>query len=401
MANVSDQIINEILENVASDLELKEFVYSLQKFNEMGQNYFGVLIPVELSGKVNGRENKVQIVLKLAPTDERYRVSGALTIFFSREIFVYSTLIKEFQSTERKLALEPYVVPVCYYVRRDYCREVVALQDMTAAGYKPYTNSFFLDYQHVALSLKSLATFHAHSFILKHLNTQLYEEATKVCVPLSLKSNKRYMDVLEDRLEKALATFAGSKYVSLIKDLKDNQVRLIEAAWNSVAETCICHGDIWKENILFKYEGSSVPISACLIDYQTARVSSPAYDVMYLITTSTDATARRECFSNYINIYYKQLDKLLIQAGLVSNNVYSREALQSDLKTVAPACAIVANTALWLASGCQQEGHVRSKRVLHTEEERKAAIGSYRIIIKDVIDDFISYGYITSHAVEK
>ncbi|KAI5633397.1 ecdysteroid kinase domain-containing protein [Phthorimaea operculella] len=393
MANVSDQMIAEILQNVASDLKLKEFDYSMKNFEKIGQNYFGVLIPVELIGKVNGEEKKVQIVLKLAPTDERYRVSGALTTFFLREIFVYSTLIKEFQSSERKLALEPYMVPACYYVCRDYCREVIALQDMTAEGYQPYTASFFLDYEHVVLSLKSLATFHAHSFILKHLNNQFYEDAIKVCVPLSQESNKRYMDVLEDRLQKALATFAGSKYIPIFKDLKDHQARLIEAAWNSVADTCICHGDIWKENILFKYQGS-VPISVCLIDYQTARVSSPAYDVLYLITSSTDAATRREHFSNFINIYYTQLDNNLTQAGLESHNVYSKESFRNDLKTVAPACAIVANTALWLASGCQQEGHVRSKRVLDTEEERKAAIESYRIIIKDIVDDFVSYGYI-------
>lgn len=125
-----------------------------------------------------------------------------------------------------------------------------------------------------------------------------------------------------------------------------------------------------------------------MIDYQTARMCSPAFDVLYLIASSTDSKLRNEFFDMLLEIYFNTLINILSDAKVDHSKIYKRSQFENDLKIVAPACLIVTNTALWLSSGLQEEGHVRSKHVLHTESEKAVAVGKYKSVIKGIIDDF-------------
>lgn len=95
-----------------------------------------------------------------------------------------------------------------------------------------------------------------------------------------------------------------------------------------------------------------------------------------------------------LEVYYEIFSNALNQAKLEPRTLYPRTSLYSDLRVVGPACFIIANTALWLASGLQEDGHVRSKRVWNTEEEKAMAVESYKCLIKALIDDFTTYGYL-------
>lgn len=136
------------------------------------------------------------------------------------------------------------------------------------------------------------------------------------------------------------------------------------------------------------------PISACLIDFQTARISSPTFDVLFLILSSTDTYLRKNYFYNFLNIYYETFISVLKEVN-IDTDKYSRRNFDYDLTVVGPACFIIANTALWLSNGLQQEGHVRSKQVLTTEEEKLKAISLYTEIVVNLLDDLKSYGYLT------
>ncbi|XP_013186075.2 uncharacterized protein LOC106131508 isoform X1 [Amyelois transitella] len=394
MPGISNEYINGVVNNIVSENNLKECQFSQLNFESIAQNYFGVLIPLVLNGKKNNEAVSLHIVLKLAPTDEQYRVSGALTQFFSREIFAYSIILKKYNILQKGFPIElQYLIPQCYYVCKEYCNEAIAMQNMSVNGYKPYTNKRYLDFDHVTVSLKSLAKFHALSFIMKERDRELYEKSLKVCLPLSAANNKRFMDILQDRLDKALIKLENTKYVPMLETLKQNLNDNIESASNNVQRICICHGDIWKENILYKYEDNR-PISACLIDYQTVRTISPAYDALYLIISSTNSELRHQHYGELLTVYYEMFATVLKEAGLNPDFLYSKDMFYSDLKTVGPACFIVANTALWLSNGLQKEGHVRSKTPWNTKEEEIDAVNSYKLAIVGIIEDFIKYGYL-------
>ncbi|XP_028025365.1 uncharacterized protein LOC114239395 [Bombyx mandarina] len=397
MTAVTENCINSIMTQIASKYKFTNWQYSRNKFECLAQNYFGILIPVVLTGYRAEKYIEIPIVLKLAPTNEKSRVSGAVTAMFAREIYIYTSVFEVYQEMQQNCAFtSKIVIPKCYLVCKEFCKEFIALENMCTQGYKPFTTGMFLNLEHIIVSLKTLARFHAFSFILKETNKNTYDEITKVCIPLTEKSNKRYIDIMIDRLSKALDKFKETEYVPLLQTLKDNCVTYFQEAIDLVKGKCICHGDIWKENILFKYEGN-VPVNACLIDYQTSRESSPAIDTLYLIISSTDTELRQKHFHKLLDTYFQTFDQMLSEATL--DKVYSREMFNNDLKIVWPACLITANTALWLSSGLQQEGHVRSKLVWNTSEEMERAVNNYKNKIKSIINDFCSYGFLNLETV--
>lgn len=120
---------------------------------------------------------------------------------------------------------------------------------------------------------------------------------------------------------------------------------------------------------------------------------------MFFLTTSTNTSLRgnpKGTFHKLLEIYYKKFSDVICASGLDSAKVYSRKMFDTDIKVVAPGSFIIANTALWLSSGLQQEGHVRSKQVFNSNLEKEEAASRYRQIIKDIINDYISYGYFCS-----
>ncbi|CAG4959806.1 unnamed protein product [Colias eurytheme] len=392
MESINEEYIKNILECVVIDSKIENWKYEKETFVNIAQNYFGVIIPISLVGRNQKGEVVLNLVLKLAPTDERYRVSGAVTIFFAKEIFVYSSVLPKYQDIQNNISgLLGFVVPKCYYINNDYCKEAVVMQNMCAEGYHPFTKDVFLDIEHLLLSVKCLAQFHALSFILREREAALYETAKSTCVPLNRENNKRFMDILKDRLNKGLIKFSNTQYAALFQKLETDCETLAEAMYNSVNETCLCHGDIWKENLLFKYMDGR-PISVCMIDYQTTRMSSPAFDVLYLIITGSTSQFRSQHFKQLLDTYFQTLEEILLEANVP--NGYSRQLFEEDLKTVGPACFCIANTAIWLSSGLQQEGHVRSKIVLETEQDKETAVKVYKNRVKDIIDDLNSYGFL-------
>ncbi|KAG6457551.1 uncharacterized protein LOC115448243 [Manduca sexta] len=394
MTSISEETIYNIIEKIALGRNLKNWRCSQEKFESIAQNYFGVIIPVVLTGEENGKLVSLKLALKLAPMDERYRVSGAVTRMFAREIYVYSVIFKKYEEIQKNVSFtSSYIMPHCYYICKEYCKEVIAMQNMCGEDFKPFTSDMFLNLEHISIALKSLAKLHALSYILKAREQTFYEEISKECLPLTIDTNKRYIDIMLDRLGKAIKKFEDSEYAPLFESLRENCAKCFEVVVSKGGSTCICHGDIWKENILFKYE-NGIPTSACLIDYQTTRICSPAFDTLYLIISSTDSHLRKDHYNNLLDTYYHSFDQMLKEASLNSANTYSRQMFDQDLELVWPACLITANTALWLSSGLQEEGHVRSKKVWSTPEEKERASNSYKQIIKAIIDDFSCYGYL-------
>ena len=255
MNAISVKYLQTVMTNLASELHLKDWSFIEQTFENAAQNYFGVLIPIHLTGKISENYINFSIVLKLAPTDDRFRVSGAITLMFAKEIFVYSELLPKYQDLQNSLPLRSqHIIPECYYVCKKYCNEVICMENMCFKGYKPFVNNMFLDLNHTIVAIKSLAKLHSLSFVLKEKNLKFYEEAKSVCVPLTEGSNKRYLEILIDRLKKALNKFRNTCYVPLLEELKHNCINLIESTAFSVKTVCLCHGDIWKENIMFQYQ---------------------------------------------------------------------------------------------------------------------------------------------------
>ncbi|XP_058453325.1 uncharacterized protein LOC131431555 isoform X3 [Malaya genurostris] len=247
---------------------------------------------------------------------------------FKKEIQLYTHLIPRLQDIS--IGTTPFA-PRAYLTKND---TLIVSENLQAEGYRMVENNKgLLDFAHLEVALKSLAKLHAASLVLEertkqpitklysgHLNENAYidddtyvrktnlENAIKVLCEL-IKRIDKYKN--SDRLK-----FILEKFPQIIRKIYDF------AKPSTVYRNVFNHGDLWNNNLMFKYEetanksrtnSDAVPVDVVLVDYQFSRLAPPAYDVMSLIMISTVSTYRDQYLEAWKNIYYDALTALLAQ----------------------------------------------------------------------------------------
>lgn len=91
----------------------------------------------------------------------------------------------------------------------------------------------------------------------------------------------------------------------------------------------ICHGDLWANNLMFKYDGEQV-VDCCLVDFQILRFLPPTQDVLLFLYINTLHPFREKHLQDLLDHYYHQLSNELNLYGLSSGVVYPKhEYVQS------------------------------------------------------------------------
>lgn len=86
--------------------------------------------------------------------------------------------------------------------------------------------------------------------------------------------------------------------------------------------------------MLLNFQNGDVAESI-LIDYQIARNSSPAIDIMYMIFCCTDYKTRKQHYYEWLDYYHSELENRLSDFNLKANFVYPRDKFDADLKRYA------------------------------------------------------------------
>lgn len=77
---------------------------------------------------------------------------------------------------------------------------------------------------------------------------------------------------------------------------------------------CICHGDVWSNNLLFRFNDADVADDVYLIDWQFLFLDNPGRDIYNFLTWSTSPELRkdhsREILDHYVDTFISALSKL-------------------------------------------------------------------------------------------
>lgn len=79
------------------------------------------------------------------------------------------------------------------------------------------------------------------------------------------------------------------------------------------------NGDLWLNNIVFKYNNNKRPVDVLLVDFGLSVFASPGIDLSYLLFSSSTSDIKDLEFDILIQFYHKHLHQNLIRFG------YSRE----------------------------------------------------------------------------
>ncbi|CAH4027628.1 unnamed protein product [Pieris brassicae] len=375
------EIVNKIVENC----NLTLLTYEDQENIKQIENYFGLLIPLNIVGLDNSdKEKEVNVMLKLKPNKMDDRMKAVLDYLFETEHYLYSRLVPMFK--QYNISIDE-IIPTCYYADLQLENEVIVLQDMTYKGYRRFSGDGFFDYDHVLVSLKTLAKFHSLSYILLKNGkkpdddiilkpyTNTYPAELNLALKLSLDNHIKY--------------FNGNKY-EFIKSLR-KRYDLIRGGVVKGTECLVyAHGDFWKENILLKYEAGK-PIHACIVDFQTVQYMSASQDFLNFLISCTDTETRKEYFEEFLTIYLATVTTTLRENDVELPSL--KENFKHDLRLVAENCIIRSFMAFALWCGLEEGGEtlLTSKNTINKSQ----AISRFTKIIGDVLDDLNQVGLIS------
>lgn len=123
-----------------------------------------------------------------------------------------------------------------------------------------------------------------------------------------------------EKISKKLENSSEQFYRKICNAFKSNELCL----------TALCHGDLWTNNIMFKYDSNGQPIDAILIDYQFSNCGPIVMDLANVLYTSSDENFRESHWNELIQHYHSEFTDILLKLEY-SQNIPSLNDLENDL----------------------------------------------------------------------
>ncbi|XP_041979194.1 uncharacterized protein LOC121733107 [Aricia agestis] len=204
-----------------------------------------------------------------------------------------------------------------------YNEHILVMPDLSVEGYRVQPFYECLDLDHVLVTVRSLANFHATLANLFTRKLQIKSQRESLLADLeyttadptfkdspwlraSAKLTANIFTEFSLNRDKVTKNFEEDIYKQFLEgcaDLRENPDTL----------NTIIHKDLWVNNIMFKYQDGA-PVNAILIDYQCIRYGPPAFDLMSLLYLTTSKTFREEneakLMEYYFSVFTERLDYL-------------------------------------------------------------------------------------------
>ncbi|CAG0893571.1 unnamed protein product [Cyprideis torosa] len=304
-------------------------------------------LEVDVRLRNSGQIVKYNLFVKMVPPDKIHREFVRRLGAFEREIHVYTVLLDQIRAVQNRWDRNPTILepswPKLYHSCEDPIGRVsvLVLEDLSSQGFRRCDRRRCFDYDHLLLVFKALARSHALAFNVKS-RMGVEEMLLKNRIILDDPLRETFQYLLDDSSEWALRVLIERKETGLAKKFqsyrerhKNRLSKHLECLLQRPHRLRVfCHGDIWSNNILFKYEtkaNTPVPIDVKLVDLQLVRYTHPCVDLVVFIYRSSDSVMREAKLSELLRGYYDQFFQVLRQLGTpLTRSDYTFEELVSD-----------------------------------------------------------------------
>ena len=188
--------------------------------------------------------------------------------------------------------------------------------------------------EHLNKVIPKIAKFHALSYVLKAQKPNYIRDLKKYLEPLDSR-----MELVSSLLEHGMNVIRNDeklcKYFPRIKIVMEDGLK--KGYWRSSLPlqdpyTCIIHGDLWTNNILFHKHNNCCIDDVKFIDFQTYFLSSPFRELLFLLCTSSEITVINNHFDDCLEKYLTGLTSVLEKYDYCDTNIFSESHVQYRLK---------------------------------------------------------------------
>ncbi|XP_037817356.1 uncharacterized protein LOC119607487 [Lucilia sericata] len=325
----------------------KDLTIQIEKFNiksafGKGENYGGYLTKIHVVYTSNNgeeqKENHFMCKTSYDDEDELAREKMESYDFFNREMLLYEQILPKLNDLLNEIDDTDRIFPTVFHV--DYNKQVLIFEDLTVQGFVMADRLQRLDMDHIKLVLRKLSKMHATSAVFNERSSgclekydrgffNKYTDSYKSFFVNSLMACAHYLQQLDDEDSRKYA----EKMFKMKPYYMDIGKRCFEP--NNGHINVLAHGDIWTNNMMFKYcLKTGKPIDVLLIDFQFSFWGSPTLDLHFFFNTSIKEPLRLHHQDELFHIYYQDFVDTLKKLNYITYPIPSLEQfrLQAEQK---------------------------------------------------------------------
>ncbi|KAF5293381.1 hypothetical protein FQA39_LY02866 [Lamprigera yunnana] len=326
MSSIADVLTIDFLEKMLKINKILKF--DTQQFIESGDNFCSALIRIRVTYSTENDE-KSKVLSLIA----KYRLETEEMIFldedmklFVREIGTYGEILPEMHKIDPKIKFAPSVYSIMTTPLR-----MLLLEDVATNGYTTVSRQDGLDLEHCFKMVEKLAYFHALSVVIYEKNPEIMAKYDRAALSKSKVVNALLEASWDEVTLICEKTQDFKQYYKKVRSIENIVEKTNDAIDLTSKFKVLNHGDFWCGNSLFYYGTDKQLRDIIFVDYQQSFFSSPAIDLHYFLTTSTNVQVKKEHIQT---VLYHYFDKLLFHLKELNiNNIPTREQLFDDFKT--------------------------------------------------------------------
>ncbi|XP_030555762.1 uncharacterized protein LOC115759073 [Drosophila novamexicana] len=289
-----------------------------------GENYCSQIYRVKLNyrqqnGKASQKDEQMAVIVKSIPRIDSVEFLEDLQVYLKEKITYYELLPRLELLTQCKRRFGPKL-----YQCMKQPQNTLVFEDLGQLGYVMASRETGLDETHCRLVMERLAEFHAASMVLATLDPKIFEAYSDgMLSPDGLAKDDgllmRFFAGNGQQLHKLVNSWSGYERIAgkIGKYLEQQRAHLVRAQAPVDKEIKVLnHGDLWVNNMLFKYNGAQQVQDVIFIDFQLSIWGSPGIDLNYFFYTSLSLDVLKHKRPQLLKVYHNRLSETLLNLDL-------------------------------------------------------------------------------------
>ncbi|XP_055706849.1 uncharacterized protein LOC129803968 [Phlebotomus papatasi] len=296
------------------------FVDSLQLefVGGKGENYASTLYRGQFNSTLNRNKRRYSMIIKTTYEDNQL-ANDILSEYniFKQEMEMYDQILPEYQRLLRTIDDHSQISPKSIYC--DYDNSIIVFEDLSARGFKMVDRRVRLDRYHAELVLMKLARLHAASVAVEAKSTYNLKKFQTGMFNRKTSGVSSYFLTNLDALINCISKWKGYEYYAdklrkLRPHLEERARQMYDPKDDDL--NVLIHGDLWTNNVMFKYNNQEQPIDVQIVDYQFMCWAPATVDLHYFFNTSLIEDLRQTSIDELVQFYHKHLSDTLQKLGL-------------------------------------------------------------------------------------
>lgn len=283
---LNNVFIQNILQKFYGDEKLKVKYLKIKQCGGKGESYASMMFRIATyfcDGKNPSIIQQRTLIAKTLPElDLALEKLGADNYNVQyKEMEMYQKILPKFKSILESINEDADIFPSVIAV--DKVLDVIVMEDLAEKRFVMADRLKGLDLNQTLMALRKLARMHAASVIVHqndptsfaHLDTGFFTRKTNAFHVM--------FESLCDAMIEEVSTWEGHEhYAKKLVKVRESLIANAQKAFDCDEGDfhVLTHGDLWTNNLMFKYDDAGCPTDAVLLDFQFASYGSPALDLI-------------------------------------------------------------------------------------------------------------------------